>query len=236
MSELPAVVFLVDIDNTLLDNDHVQADMRLHFEQQLGVAAGARYWAIQEALFKGLGYRDYLGALQRFREEQPLDIRLLDMGLYLMNYPFADRLYPDALVVLQRLQTWGPTVVLSDGDAVFQPRKAERSGLAQAVQGRVLIYIHKEDALDDVERRYPAGHYVVIDDKLRILAAVKRAWGDRVTTVFPQQGALANDAAIVAANPPADVTVQHVGDLLKHDLPSLLRRSQSIASAAQARR
>jgi FMN phosphatase YigB (HAD superfamily) len=139
-----------------------------------------------------------------------------------MNYPFADWLFPGAIDVLQHLRAWGPTVILSDGDAVFQPRKVERAGLAQAVNGDILIYIHKEEALADIERRYPADRYVLVDDKLQILTAAKRIWGERVTTIFPRQGTLAHDAAIIASNPPPDLTVEHLGDLLSFDLPALL--------------
>jgi len=214
-------VFLVDVDNTLLDNDHIQADLKRHLEREFGAACRDRYWAILEQLFSELGYRDYLGALQRYRVEHPLDINLLSMSSYLVDYPFANRLYPGALDVLERFRGWGPTVILSDGDVVFQPRKVERSGIAEAVGGHVLIYIHKEEELDDVERRYPARHYVLVDDKPRILAAVKAVWGERVTTVLPRQGQYARDAAVVASLPAADLTVERVGDLLTYDFPAL---------------
>ena len=212
------VVFLVDVDNTLLDNDRIQDDLKRHLEREFGVASRDRYWAILEALFVELGYRDYLGALQRYRTEHAADVRLMAMSSYLVDYPFANRLYPGALDVLERFRAWGPTVILSDGDVVFQPRKVERSGIAEAVEGHVLIYIHKEEMLDDVERRYPARHYVLVDDKPRILAAVKKAWGNRVTTIFPRQGQYARDAK---AYRPADLTVERIGDLLSHDLPEL---------------
>src|SRR5580692_2373921 len=213
------IVFLVDVDNTLLDNDSVQQDLKDHLERSYGHHARDRYWRILEDLFSELGYRDYLGALQRFRTEHPLEVELLSMSAYLIDYPFASRLFPSALTVLRRLKGLGPTVILSDGDVVFQPRKVERAGLSDAVDGRVLIYIHKEEALDDVERRFPAEHYVLIDDKPRILAAVKRFWGDRVTTVFPRQGCYARDPNIVGALPPADVTIECIGDLLGFELP-----------------
>jgi len=213
------IVFLVDVDNTLLDNDRIQADLKRHLEREFGAASRDRYWAILEALFAELGYRDYLGALQRYRVEHPRDLHLMSMSSYLVDYPFANRLYPGALDVLERLRGWGPTVILTDGDVVFQPRKVERSGIAEAVDGHVLIYIHKEEALDDVERRYPAQHYVLVDDKPRILAAVKEAWGDRVTTIFPRQGQYARDAK---AYRPADLTIERIGDLVTHDLSALL--------------
>src|ERR1041385_6670992 len=182
MALIEPIVFLVDVDNTLLDNDRIQDDLKRHLEREFGPACRDRYWAILEQLFSELGYRDYLGALQRYRVEHPTDIHLLAMSSYLVDYPFANRLYPGALDVIKRLRGWGQTVILSDGDVVFQPRKVERSGLFDAVEGNILIYIHKELELADVERRYPAGHYVMVDDKLRILAAMKESWGARLTT------------------------------------------------------
>jgi FMN phosphatase YigB (HAD superfamily) len=219
------LVFLVDVDNTLLDNDAIQQDLKDHIERAFGVAARERYWHILEHLFAELGYRDYIGALQRYRAEHPNDVELLSMSSFLMDYPFADRLFPAALDVLKRLRSLGQTVILSDGDVVFQPRKIEHAGLSDAVDGRVLIYIHKEKSLDDVERRYPAERYVLVDDKLRILAAAKQFWGEHVTTVFPRQGTYAHDPKIVAEFPPADVTIERIGDLLDSDLSSVQRRS-----------
>ena len=219
-------VFLVDVDNTLLDNDHIQADLKRHLEREFGAACRDRYWAILEQLFSELGYRDYLGALQRYRVEHPRDIHLLSMSSYLVNYPFANRLYPGALDVLERFRGWAPTVVLSDGDVVFQPRKVERSGIAEAVEGNVLIYIHKEEELQDVERRYPARHYILVDDKPRILASVKKVWGDRVTTVLPRQGQYANDREVVASLPTPDLIVERIGDLLAYDFPTLVEQSR----------
>ena len=213
-------VFLIDVDNTLLDNDAVQADIREHLAGAYGPACRDRYWAILEQRMRDLGYRDYLGALQRYREEHPTDIGLLSMSSFLVDYPFAQRLYPGALQVLQHLGQRGRTVVLSDGDVVFQPRKVERAGIAAAVGGRVLIYIHKELALDDVARRFPARHYVLVEDKLRILAAVKQAWGARVSTVFVRQGQYAQDPQVLAAYPPADLTVDRIADLLTYELPA----------------
>ena len=211
------VVFLVDVDNTLLDNDRVTADLRRHLDETVGPEGRARYWAIFEQLRVELGYADYLGALQRYRLEFPHDLRLLAVSGFLVDYPFATRLYPGSLEVLERLRGWGPTVILSDGDVVFQPRKVERAGLGRAVDG-VLIYVHKERELADVERRYPADHYVLVDDKLRVLTAVKRVWGARVTTVFPRQGHYAHDPEALATYPAADLAVEGIGDLLDHDL------------------
>jgi FMN phosphatase YigB (HAD superfamily) len=217
------IVFLVDVDDTLLENDRIQDDIQQHMEREYGTESRERFWTIQEELFTNLGYRDYLGALQRFRVEHPYAPHLISTASFLMDYPFGDRMYPGAFDVLERFRGWGRTVILTDGDVVFQPRKVERSGIFDAVAGHVLIYIHKEEALDDVERRYPAKHYVLVDDKLRILTAVKQAWGDHVTTVFVRQGKFAHDPKVVAANPPADLTVECIRDLLDHDLTALLR-------------
>jgi FMN phosphatase YigB (HAD superfamily) len=221
------IVFLVDVDDTLLENDRIQNDLKRHIEREFGPECRDRFWTIQEELFNELGYRDYLGALQRFRVEHPYEPHLVTAANFLVDYPFANRLYPGALDVLEKLRTWGRTVILTDGDVVFQPRKVERSGIFETVEGHVLIYVHKEEALADVERRYPADHYVMVDDKLRILAALKKAWGDRVTTVFPRQGQFANDPKVVAAYPgAADVTVERISDLLLYDLSRLLARNQ----------
>jgi len=215
------VVFLFDVDNTLLDNDRVQDDLRNHLEREFGAESRDRYWAIFEELRIELGYADYLGALQRYRLEDLCDPRLLMMSAFLVDYPFANRLYPGSLDVLEHVRSWGPTVILSDGDVVFQPRKVQRSGLWEAVGGRVLIYIHKERMLDDIEHRYPAQHYVMVDDKLRILTAMKQICGSRLTTVFPRQGHYALDPKNIAAYPPADVTVERIGDLVNYDSPAL---------------
>ena len=224
MSKAPAVVFLFDVDNALLDNDRVQADLKEHMEQSYGAHARDRYWDILEALRSELGYVDYLGALERFRVEEMHRPDVLRMSSWLVDYPFADRLYPEALNAVKHVQQWGPAVILSDGDAVFQPRKVERSGLWRAVDDRVLIYIHKENELKYVERLYPADHYVLIDDKLRILAAVKKTWGERVTTVFPKQGHYAFDQKTLAEYPPADVELARIGNLLSCDLAAFVRK------------
>jgi FMN phosphatase YigB (HAD superfamily) len=217
-------VFLFDVDNTLLDNDRVQADLGVHLAKYYGEATRDRFWEIFENLRSELGYADYLGALERYRLEAMHDPTLLRMGSWMVDYPFHDRLYPNAIAVVKKAQLFGTTAILSDGDAVFQPRKVERSGLWPVFGDNVLIYVHKELELADVEAHFPARHYVMIDDKLRILDAIKRAWGDRVTTVFPRQGRYALDRTIVAAFPPADLTVERIGDLLAHDLAALAKR------------
>ncbi len=216
------VVFLVDVDNTLIDNDRIAADLKRYLERELGRERQERYWAIFEELRAVLGYADYLGALQQYRVEHPRDPHVLAVSSFMVDYPFANRLYPNSLDVLERFRGWGPTVILSDGDAVFQPRKVERSGLHEAVDGHVLIYVHKERELDDVEQRYPTDHYVLVDDKLRILAAVKQVWGSRVTTVFPRQGHYALDPQALATYTQADVRIERIGDVLAYDLPALL--------------
>jgi len=222
-----AIVFLFDVDNTLIDNDRVQADLKAHLAEAYGAAARDRYWDILEQLRGELGYVDYLGALERFRLEALHRPEVLRMSSWLVDYPFADRLYPGALDAVRHVQQWGTTVILSDGDAVFQPRKVERSGLWRAFEDRVLIYVHKEQELAEVERLYPADRYVLIDDKLRILTAVKEIWGERVTTVFPRQGHYALDPNVVAAHPPADIELAAIGDLLAYDLSMPLQPAGS---------
>ncbi|MGA3000949.1 MAG: haloacid dehalogenase-like hydrolase [Acetobacteraceae bacterium] len=221
MSELTDTVFLFDVDNTLLDNDRVQADLSVHLAECYGEATRDRFWEIFDRLRSELGYSDYLGALELYRLEAMHHPKLLRMANWLVDYPFHERLYPGAIAVVQAAQIAGRAVILSDGDAVFQPRKVEKSGLWPVFGDNVLIYVHKEMELADVERHFPARHYVMIDDKLRILDAIKRAWGDRVTTVFPRQGRYATDPDILAAFPPADITVERIGDLLEHDLTAL---------------
>ena len=215
------IVFLFDVDNTLLANDRVTEDLQRYLEREVGHERQERYWTIFVELRVELGYADYLGALQRYRTEYPRDPHLLTVSHFLINYPFADRLYQNALEVIEHVKQWEPVVILSDGDVVFQPRKIERSGLFEAVGGNVLIYIHKDQELDDVEQRYPAEHYVLIDDKLSILSAVKTIWASRVTTVFPRQDHYAMDRQLLARFPPADVTITHIGDLLSYDLSTL---------------
>jgi FMN phosphatase YigB (HAD superfamily) len=213
------VVFLFDVDNTLLDNDAVQDDLSAHLEEEGGLASRERYWQIFEELRAQFGYADYLGALQRYRVEHPDDLQLFKISFFLLGYPFAERLYPQALAVLARCARLGPTVLLSDGDVVFQPRKIQRAGLWDAVEGRVLIYLHKEQMLDAVARRFPAAHYVMVDDKLRILAAMKAHWQQRLTTVFVRQGHYALDERELSAWPAADVSLAQVGTLDPHTLP-----------------
>ena len=222
MAEQEHVVFLLDVDNTLLDNDRVAQDLRQFLTEKLGAERQNRYWQLFEQLRVELGYADYLGALQRYRLEAPRDPHILKVSSFLIDYHFANRLYPGSLDAIDRMNQWGKTVVLSDGDAVFQPRKVERSGIWDAVEGRVLIYIHKEDMLDDVEQKYPSRHYVMVDDKIRILTAMKKVWGPKLTTVFVAQGHYANDLAETSKYPAADVSVVRIGELATMELPALL--------------
>ena len=216
-------VFLFDCDNTLLDNDRVQDDLREHLRLEFGQASCDRYWQIFEALRVTLGYADYLGALQIYRADDLHDPRLLRMSAFLVDYPFTDRLYPGALDALARTGRHGRTVLLTDGDVVFQPIKIQRAGLWNAVDGRVLIYTHKEQSLDDVAQRYPARHYVMVDDKLRILAAMKAIWKERLTTVFVRQGHYALDPGNAAQFPAADVSLAHIGELARQDWSAFTR-------------
>jgi FMN phosphatase YigB (HAD superfamily) len=212
------VVFLLDVDNTLLDNDRIIEDLKVALTRDFGVERQRAYWEIFEEHRRELGYADYLGTLQRFRLEDPHDPSLLAISSMLVNYPFQDRLFPGAHEVIRHLAQWGTTVILTDGDVVFQPLKVERSGLSSAVEGRVLLYVHKEQELKEVERRFPADHYVLVDDKIRILTEVKAIWGSRVTTIFPRQGHYATDPG-VPAYPKADFTIERIADLLAHNPP-----------------
>lgn len=216
------VVFLFDVDNTLLDNDRIVADLMHHLEREIGAERQQRYWEIFEELRGELGYADYLGALQRYRVENPRDSHILAASRYLVNYPFATRLFPGALDAVEHCQRFGECVILSDGDVVFQPLKVERAGLRETFDANVLIYIHKELELDDITARYPADHYVLVDDKVRILSAIKQAWGERLTTVFPRQGHYALDEKEVAKYPLPDFTIDRIGALLSYDRDALL--------------
>jgi FMN phosphatase YigB (HAD superfamily) len=220
-----AVVFLFDVDNTLLDNDRVSADLKQYLTNQVGQERQRRYWALFEELRAELGYADYLGALQRYRTENPRDPNLLAVSEFLVEYHFANRLFPNSLDVLDHVSQWGTAAILSDGDVVFQPRKIRRSGLFDGVKGNVLIYVHKEHELDDVQQRYPADHYVLVDDKIRILTAVKKVWGTGVTTVFVRQGHYALDPKIIEAYPPADLSVERIGDLMHYGLEDFMAAS-----------
>jgi FMN phosphatase YigB (HAD superfamily) len=219
------VVFLFDVDNTLLDNDRVSADLKHFLTDHVGPERQRQYWALFEELRTELGYADYLGALQRYRTENPRDPNLLAVSEFLVEYYFANRLFPNSLDVLDHVSQWGQAVILSDGDVVFQPRKIRRSGLFDGVKGNVLIYVHKEHELDDVKLRYPADHYVLVDDKIRILTAVKKVWGSGVTTVFVRQGHYALDPKIIEAYPPADLSIERIGDLMQYGLEDFMAAS-----------
>jgi FMN phosphatase YigB (HAD superfamily) len=219
----PKTVFFFDVDNTLLDNDRVADDLKRHLVERVGEASARRYWELFEQIRIELGYADYLGALQRYRIERPRDPKLLAVSRFMINYPFANRLFPESLDAVEYAQKLGQAVILSDGDVVFQPRKVDRSGLYEIFEGHALIYIHKELELDDVETKYPADHYVMVDDKVRILAAIKKYWGARVTTIFPRQGHYAFDAEEVAKYPVPDITIERIGELQKYSLEQILK-------------
>jgi FMN phosphatase YigB (HAD superfamily) len=228
-SGAPKLVFLFDVDNTLLDNDRVIADLTKYLKNEVGPQRAQCYWTIFERLRTRLGYADYLGALQRYRSDYPHDLGLLAISRFLINYPFANRLFPNSLDVIEHVKRWGTTVLLTDGDVVFQPRKVDRSGLYEAVDGHALIYVHKEHELADVEKRYPAAHYVMVDDKLRILAAIKKIWRSRVTTVFVRQGHYALDPKILDACPAADLSIERIGALLNCGLQDFAPRAAQVA-------
>jgi FMN phosphatase YigB (HAD superfamily) len=223
------IVFLFDVDNTLLDNDRVISDLGKYLQREVAPERARRYWTIFEQLRTRLGYADYLGALQRYREEYPHHLGLLAVSRFLINYPFANRLFQNSLDVIEHVKQWGAAVLLTDGDVVFQPRKVDRSGLYEAVDGHALIYAHKERELADVEARYPADHYVMVDDKLRILAAIKKIWGRRVTTVFVRQGHYARDPQMLATRPAADLSIARIGALLDYDLQNSPPRAARVA-------
>lgn len=232
MSEAAALVFLLDVDNTLLDNDRFGADLGDTLAQAFGAAERDRYWSIYEQLRDDLGYADYLGALQRFRHGLENEPALLQMSKYLLEYPFEQRLYPHALDTLAHLRTLAPTAILSDGDVVFQPRKIQRAGIWQAVRGEVLIYLHKQRVLGAMQQRYPAAHYVMVDDKPQILAAMKQQLGARLTTVFVRQGHYATDSERTLVAPAPDLTVACIGALRGRKLADFLPGAPMLALAA----
>lgn len=211
------VVFLLDVDNTLLDNDRFSADLDARLQRDFGEAQRARYREIYDALRERLGFADYLGALQQFRTGLEDDPALLEMSSFMLDYPFAERVYPGAIEVVEHLRTLGTPVILSDGDAVFQPRKIQRSGLWDLVRGRVLIYLHKQRRVEAIQRRFPARHYVMVEDKPQLLASMKAQLGDRLTTVCVRQGHYATKADGGATDPPADLTIAQIGELAGFD-------------------
>ena len=221
-NDRPNIVFLFDVDNTLIDNDRVASDLKRHLNEKVGEASAQHYWDIFENLRSELGYADYLGALQRYRVEKPREPKLLEVSYFMINYPFANRLYPESLDSVDHAKKLGRAVILSDGDVVFQPRKIDRSGLYDSFEGNVLIYVHKEAELPDVESKYPADHYVMVDDKVRLLTAIKEYWGKRVTTVFPRQGHYALDQKLVSQYPEPDITLERIGELKDYSLAQIL--------------
>jgi hypothetical protein len=231
------IVFLFDVDNTLLDRDRFVSEFRLYLKREIGLAGSRCYWNNLDQLWNELGYADYLGALQRYRIENRHNPRFITVSNFLINYPFFNLLYPNSLKVIERVKKWGRAVILSDGDAVFQPCKIDRSGLYGAVNGDVLIYVHKEQELDDVMDRFPADHYVMLDDKMSILTAIKKIWGPRVTTVFVRQGCFALDPRILSAYPSADINIDRIGNLLDLNEAEILKAGRSLGKhGSQPRR
>lgn len=207
------IVFLLDVDNTLLDNDRFATHLTAQLDQDVGPMERERYWSIYNKLRDLLGYADYLGALQQFRVDHEYQRALLSLSSFLLEYPFEERLYPGALEAVSHLATLGTPVILSDGDIVFQPRKIHRAGLWQAVEGRVLVYVHKERMTEAIQREFPAAHYVMVDDKPKLLSAMKRIFGARITTIFVQQGHYAQDASALDLDPAPDKTIAHIAEL-----------------------
>ncbi len=216
------IVFLFDVDDTLLDNDAMKADLGQHVLDIFGQAGAKRFWTIYEEQRVKHGYADFLGTLERFRLEHLGQPRAMLLANWLMAYPFAERLYPEALPAVRHVAQWGLPVILTDGDGVFQAYKLVRAGLWDAFEGHVLDYVHKEQELDAVMRAYPARHYVVIDDKPSILSAIKKAWGQRVTTIFVRQGHYALDPKAAAILPHPDMTLENIGALKKQEFSALL--------------
>ncbi len=221
MTDTHKAVFLFDVDDTLLDNDRMKSDLGNYVAATFGDAARDELWRIYEEQRDKHGNADFLGTLERFRLAHIEDMRILELANWVIDYPFAERLFPDALATVRYVSQWGLPVILTDGDGVYQPHKLERAGLIAAFDGRVLNYVHKETELDAVKRAFPAEHYVLIDDKLGVLNAVKRAWGDSVTTVFPRQGHYANDPEKLRDLPPADIEIARISELMMHDFSKL---------------
>jgi FMN phosphatase YigB (HAD superfamily) len=217
MPETHDLLFLFDVDDTLLDNDRVERDLGSHVLNTFGREAHDRFWVIFEEQRAKRDYVDFLGTLERFRLEHIDDPRALRLANWLLDYPFVERLFPNVLAVIRHVRQWGMPVILTDGDGVFQPHKLVRAGLWSVFDGHVLGYVHKEQELSAVQRVYPARHYVMIDDKLTVLNAIKAAWKERVTTVFPRQGHYANNPQILASQRPADISIDHIADLLNHE-------------------
>jgi FMN phosphatase YigB (HAD superfamily) len=228
------LVFLFDVDNTLLDADRITLDLGSHLDKMVGHDRQQRYWTLFKQLRDELGYADYLGALQRYRVEQPRDPHALELSRFLINYPFEQRLFPGALRVIARLKQEGQVVLVTDGDAVFQPHKIERAGLFAAVDGHVWVSVRKEEELAEIEATYPADHYVLVDDKLRILSLAKAFWGSRVTTVLPRQGRYARALNGRTIFPEADVTVERIADLLQGVLDAVVLSLPAVSSRVKS--
>lgn len=207
------LVVLCDVDNTLLNDNRIVSDLCDFLLDKLGEQGAKQYWTHFEALSQSLGYADYLGALQRARDEHPHEMHFIAITNFLLTYPFSERLFPRALDVIDHVACWALPVIVSDGDVVLQPIKLHRAGLARKVQDRVLVYIHKEKELDDIMQRYPATHYVFVEDNLSILSSVKREWGQRVTTIHIRPHGHPPDEGRTALQP--DITLNDIGDMLR---------------------
>jgi len=212
---LDPVFFLVDVDNTLFDNDRFAVELSAHLEKSFNVAERERYWSLHKKRWAEFGISDYLGTMQQFRQGLQNDPSLLQMSSFLLDFPFGDLLYPHALEVVKHMRSLGPASALSDGDMVFQPRKLQHSGIFDAFHGNALIYEHKQHELDLLQQRFPAQRYVMIDDKPNILADMKKVLGDRLTTVFVRQGRYAADASPELRSAP-DMKIDAIADLLRY--------------------
>ncbi len=212
------MVFLFDVDNTLLDHDRVKQDLGALLDSRIFDGASEHYWSAYEAIRAETGQADFLASFQRCWIDSECNPHWLPAADLMLDYPYSDRLYPGALHVLEHVSRFAMVAIVSDGDAVLQPRKIRRAGLWQAVDGRVLIYQNKQQRLADIAHRFPAQHYVMIDDKPDVLVHMKSAWSSRLTTVFPRQGHYAHDQEHRHDQPEPDISIDHIGDMLKLDI------------------
>ena len=225
------LVFLIDLDNTILDNDGVKQDIEAKMLEILGERLAERFWHYYEAVRKDLDYIDFFETMMRLRDENPTDAAVVDEATgTLMDWDFCPRLYPRAIETVLHLKSLGLPLVLSDGDPVFQPMKIHQCGVTQAVDGRVLIFVHKERFLPAVQARFRAERYVLIDDKPGILMRSKAALGDRLTTVHVLQGKYATDPKLAVDYTP-DIVVPNFSDLLTYDADAFMLKKRAATSA-----
>ena len=211
---MTGVAFLLDVDNTLINNDKVKTDLEERVVRYAGPDTAPVFWQVYEQVRRELDYVDLPLTLNRFRAESPEVERFAELSAAVLFYPFEECLYPRTLEVIEHLREIGTVAIVSDGDPVFQPAKIARAGLAAAVDDRVLIYVHKEQQLDDVRRRIPAGRYVIVDDKPNILVAVKRELGDRAVAIHVRQGRYARETGEWHA----DIEIDSIADLMEFQL------------------